>query len=652
MVAALALAGTIAEAQQVAPLRVSPNALSAIDQNRATVVDRIVANWGDALVQSGVVLSPDQLREVLNGLRADHLLAASLAGTLSGLRDVLANALTTTAAVQPGRVQAKALGDSNDDLVYTPVVPCRILDTRNGTVPPYNAQLIGGIAFPVAANLANFGPQGGSASNCGLPASFSAVMVTFTVLNPNFDAFMAASNTSNFATLTQSVVMDFSANRGLANTATVPVDGTEKFYLGLPAAVTTHVIADIAGYFKRAVNSSTGAFEVALNGSLALQIVPDPDSPIVIAGSNANAVTSGASGAAIGGGGKTGTEALSYGCGSSQNCANRVTDAFGTIGGGVANQAGDNAGTAIDRGFATVGGGIGNTASGIAATVSGGIANTASESYATVVGGYVNTAVGYAATVVGGFDNYAGGTNSLAAGAFAHADQDRCFVFANWSIFPSSPMSCLGTKYIARFGLDHGLSVDYFSARADGGGNRWVAIGDTIAGQTIGTWTGASLTNTGVWTNNSDVNQKTGFETIDPAEVLANVASMPITRWRYLNEDVDKRHIGPMAQDFWAAFGLGDDDKHIGTIDESGVALAAIQGLYQVMKETDARLQRAFYERNRRLDEQAATIRAQQHELAELKEQVQNAQSLASDVLALKAALAELWRTQDLIAGK
>jgi hypothetical protein len=127
---------------------------------------------------------------------------------------------------------------------------------------------------------------------------------------------------------------------------------------------------------------------------------------------------------------------------------------------------------------------------------------------------------------------------------------------------------------------------------------------------------------------------------------------MPITRWRYLNEDVDKRHIGPMAQDFWAAFGLGDDDKHIGTIDESGVALAAIQGLYQVMKETDARLQRAFEERNRRLDEQAPTIRAQQHELAELMEQVQNAQSVGAAVVALKEALAELQRARDLIAGK
>ena len=56
---------------------------------------------------------------------------------------------------------------------------------------------------------------------------------------------------------------------------------------------------------------------------------------------------------------------------------------------------------------------------------------------------------------------------------------------------------------------------------------------------------------------------------------------MPITSWSYKAEKPSIRHIGPMAQDFYKAFGLGLDDKHITTIDEGGVALAAIQGLYQ-----------------------------------------------------------------------
>jgi len=40
------------------------------------------------------------------------------------------------------------------------------------------------------------------------------------------------------------------------------------------------------------------------------------------------------------------------------------------------------------------------------------------------------------------------------------------------------------------------------------------------------------------------------------------------------------RHVGPMAQDFYVAFGVGADDKHITSIDEDGVALAAIKALH------------------------------------------------------------------------
>jgi hypothetical protein len=45
-----------------------------------------------------------------------------------------------------------------------------------------------------------------------------------------------------------------------------------------------------------------------------------------------------------------------------------------------------------------------------------------------------------------------------------------------------------------------------------------------------------------------------------------------------------------MAQDFYAAFGVGEDDRHISTVDADGVALAAIQGLYQLMQEQNAQI--------------------------------------------------------------
>jgi hypothetical protein len=83
-----------------------------------------------------------------------------------------------------------------------------------------------------------------------------------------------------------------------------------------------------------------------------------------------------------------------------------------------------------------------------------------------------------------------------------------------------------------------------------------------------------------VWTNASDAALKTGFTPVDPAGVLDRVSDMPITSWSYRSEP-GVIHIGPTAQDFHAAFGLGSDDQTIGTVDADGVALAAIQGLDQ-----------------------------------------------------------------------
>jgi hypothetical protein len=83
----------------------------------------------------------------------------------------------------------------------------------------------------------------------------------------------------------------------------------------------------------------------------------------------------------------------------------------------------------------------------------------------------------------------------------------------------------------------------------------------------------------------SDRNLKTDFTKVMPEDILNRLAALPIQGWRYTNEIVGIRHIGPMAQDFKAAFGLGQDDKFIGFVDEQGVALAAIQGLNQKMSE-------------------------------------------------------------------
>jgi hypothetical protein len=79
---------------------------------------------------------------------------------------------------------------------------------------------------------------------------------------------------------------------------------------------------------------------------------------------------------------------------------------------------------------------------------------------------------------------------------------------------------------------------------------------------------------------------KTDFVAVSAKEVLEKVAGLDIGQWRFLHEQAGTRHIGPIAEDFAAAFGLGaTDGKHINVTDINGVALKAIQGLYQEMQQ-------------------------------------------------------------------
>ncbi|HEX7262481.1 MAG TPA: tail fiber domain-containing protein, partial [Luteolibacter sp.] len=94
----------------------------------------------------------------------------------------------------------------------------------------------------------------------------------------------------------------------------------------------------------------------------------------------------------------------------------------------------------------------------------------------------------------------------------------------------------------------------------------------------------------GAWSNISDRNMKANFSAVDTRAVLRGVLDLPISTWNYKSQDETVRHMGPMAQDFQAAFGVGEDDKHISTIDPDGVALAAIQGLNEELRDRDAKI--------------------------------------------------------------
>jgi hypothetical protein len=326
----------------------------------------------------------------------------------------------------------------------------------------------------------------------------------------------------------------------------------------------------------------------------------------VIAGSSANGVVADVRGATIAGGGvPTGDSDPSFG----SDAPNRVTDHYGSVGGGFANQAGDDAGTVQDSSMATVaggwrnratggqaavGGGYNNLASGQVSTIAGGNVSRATGDYAAVAGGAFNAAEGQSAFVAGGSFNCAGAASSLAAGNRAKVrppTDPGAGACASLGSYPGGDGD-QGTFVWADSQSTSLVSSgpNQFLVRASGGiwfgSNSIVAI---PAGRFLNTSTGGYLSSAGVWTDSSSRAVKTAFEAIDPGSVLGRVLALPIREWSY-RAAPDVRHVGPVAEDFHAAFGLGEGDTHLASLDTAGVALVAIQGLNAKLEAENAAL--------------------------------------------------------------
>lgn len=129
---------------------------------------------------------------------------------------------------------------------------------------------------------------------------------------------------------------------------------------------------------------------------------------------------------------------------------------------------------------------------------------------------------------------------------------------------------------------------------------------------------GAYCTAAGVWTSVSDRDIKTDFVPINPRDVLARVAGLPVAQWRYNVEAAGVKHIGPTAQDFHAAFGLGESERTIGAVDSAGVALAAIQGLNSLVAEQEAEI-RALKARNHFIERRLDALESVVSRLAEME---------------------------------
>ncbi|MFL5806083.1 MAG: tail fiber domain-containing protein [Roseiflexaceae bacterium] len=107
----------------------------------------------------------------------------------------------------------------------------------------------------------------------------------------------------------------------------------------------------------------------------------------------------------------------------------------------------------------------------------------------------------------------------------------------------------------------------------------------------------------------SDMHAKQDFAAVDGQLVLLRLRGVPILTWRYRADASGVRHMGPTAQDFFAAFGLGQDERHIAPLDANGVTLAAVQELDRMVQARDAQI--ATLERqNADLSERLARLEA------------------------------------------
>ena len=389
-----------------------------------------------------------------------------------------------------------------------------------------------------------------------------------------------------------------------------------------------YMVADFSTISGGIFNTNTGGTSGTIAGGFQNRISGGNRS--VIGGGYAN--TNSGFAATIGGGQlnqNTGSDSTIGG-----GYGNKVSFVSSTVGGGRLNNAVGN--------FATIAGGSGNTANGTAATIAGGDSNSTTTNYATVAGGIYNSATNAYATVVGGYGNIAGGAYSLAGGQNARAIHDGSFVWADSQgpVFSSTVTNQFLVRARNGFGLSatgavdtlmhigsHGLfgqATNFFPNGTNISTSSGLFIETSIGGEgagifmngdTLAMWSpgdndllrlydedvisnpspaplfrvdGSGNAYAVSFVSTSDRNAKENFSAVNSREILDKVTQLPIQKWNFKQQG--DTHIGPMAQDFHAAFDVGPDDKHIATVDADGVALAAIQGLNEVVKEKDAQI--------------------------------------------------------------
>lgn len=321
------------------------------------------------------------------------------------------------------------------------------------------------------------------------------------------------------------------------------------------------------------------ALELHVNGARVLRIEPDATSPRIVAGHASNVVSG--YGATVSGGGTIDSpnQAINNYATVGGGLSNTVSGVCTTVGGGWVNTANCNYGT-IGGGvrniiysgstWTTIGGGSANTASGNGnyATIGGGWQNSVEDLLTTVSGGRGNRAIGSVSTIGGGIWNIASGNSATIPGGRQNTATNYAFAAGRCAKANHEGAFVWGDSTDADVASTANNQVTFRSA----GGFRIFSN----SGMTMGAQLAPNATS---WTALSDREAKENFNPIDAGAILDALADMPVTAWNYKADADQRRYIGPVAQDFHAAFGLGSETR-IATLDTDGVLFAAVQGLH------------------------------------------------------------------------
>ena len=276
---------------------------------------------------------------------------------------------------------------------------------------------------------------------------------------------------------------------------------------------------------------------------------------------------------------------------------------------GEATQASGAQSSAFGR--STVASGAQSLAFGLNATASGlnSVAlsrNTTALGDYSLAAGYYTSATGLASaafgsnTIAAGPSSIASGYQAFTNGAYSAALGLNVNAGGGGSIVLGSYATALAAAYGTFIFGDQststpvvGYAPNQFIVRAVGGTGFYT---NTAANVGVELAPGG-----GGWSVVSDVNVKEHFRDWAAEDVLSGIARMPVREWNYKTQDASIRHMGPTAQDFHAAFGLGESNLRINTIDADGVALAAVKALEMRTRELNERLTRENDELRARL---------------------------------------------------